>query len=139
MANLHKFFALFAEYKDVAQFAVIYLKEVHSSDSWFTITNNVQRKQARVLEDRIDGCRELIELWCNHVDGVSDAISQNQISFFVDNMRDELRHKFLCDPERLYIVEGHRVVFQGDYGPFGYDLQPVEHFLKNRRALQSHQ
>jgi hypothetical protein len=137
MENLHAFFELFTEYKDVAHFAVIYLKETHASDGWFPITNNVQRRQARVLEDRIEGCRELIELWSEHVDGVADVLSQ--ISFLVDNMRDELRHKFLCDPERLYIVEGHRVVFQGDYGPWGYDLKPVEQFLKNRRAQQSRQ
>ena len=134
MANLREYHRIVAEYGGVAQFAVIYVREDHATDSRVPFHNNVERMTAHKIEDRIESCRELVQLMGKHVPQFKDNMSD--ISFLVDNMRNELVHKLICQPDRLYIVEGHRVVFQGGYGPFGYSLDPVEQFLKERRARE---
>ena len=38
-------------------------------------------------------------------------------------------------PERLYIVLDGKIVYEGDQGPFGYNLDEVELYLETRSKL----
>ena len=38
-------------------------------------------------------------------------------------------------PERLYVVLDGKIVYEGDLGPFGYNLDEVEQYLVTRSKL----
>ena len=141
MVNLSRYYRLFMEYKDIAEFTVVYVKEAHASDSWFVLNNNVSRKYAECIDDRVEAVKEMIDLWKEKEEGLEDVIGdgpdddqKQSINFLVDNMDNEVSTKLVALPERLYIVEDQKVVFQGGNGPFDYDIGAVEEFLKERRA-----
>jgi len=138
MANLSRFHRLFEEYRDIADFTVIYVKEAHASDSWFVLSNNVGRRYAEHIGDRIEGLKEMIDLWGQSVDGLDSALSAghsgSSFEFLADNLDNEFSGRMGAEPERVYIVEDKKVVFKGGFGPFFYDLDEVEKFLEQKRG-----
>lgn len=49
----------------------------------------------------------------------------------VDFMTNEAQEKFAAYPERLYIVQKGKIVYQGQRGPFDYDIQEMIDVLKS--------
>lgn len=56
---------------------------------------------------------------------------ENQISVYCDTMNDYTNHLFRGWPERLYVLDDDKILYQGQNGPFGYSIPSVEYFLKN--------
>eukprot|EP01084_Bolivina_argentea_P288618 495398_1 len=136
MKSLKTFYSLYKQYNDIANFVIIYLEEAHASDSWFSFKGNIPIKYATNINDRINACKQLVELSMEHIEGVENIImnpqNENKIRFLIDNMNNDMNSKFTAFPERLYVVdENHKVAFQGGIGPWYYDIDEVSSFLAN--------
>ena len=143
MANLQKFYNLYKEYKDIANFVIVYVAEAHANDSYFTIPGNVDIATATKLDDRIEACKQLVNIWREKIDDKDEydeiivnndnSNDKNKIKFLIDNMNDDMHKRFIARPERLYAVETYKVVYQGRPGPFGYNLDDLKSFLSKYR------
>ena len=61
MAAFARFNEIIDEFRDVADFNLIYIEEAHASDGW-KFNNNYDVKHHRTIEDRITAARVLHDL-----------------------------------------------------------------------------
>lgn len=54
---------------------------------------------------------------------------------YLDTMEDTLNLAFGALPERLYILLDNVVMYQGQMGPFGYDLNHITSWLDENTTL----
>jgi len=117
------FDALYAKYGDKAGFATVYIAEVHPQDGFALPGDNGgfgAVLQATTMEERICTASH----WF--------AKMGLKVPYYVDLMTNECDETFDALPERIYILEGDRVVFQGGQGPFDFRLEPVAKWLEAR-------
>ena len=89
----------------------------------FFFQNNNPIQQAKSLEDRISTANILTELDCCPL-------------VIIDAMSDETNKAYGAVPERLYIILDGKIVYQGGVGPFFYNLNEVEDYLKEHTSEQ---
>ena len=97
---------------DDAHFLMVYIREAHAADEWVTPNNpqaGISVFQPVTLDERQNVA--------------SECGSRLDIAFpmVVDDMDDTVGKLYGAWPERLYVIDaGGVVVYQGDYGPWGF-------------------
>ncbi len=123
MVNLERIKELHASFAQVADFVTVYIEEAHPFDRGDFPSLKYRIDNHKCLKDRIEAAKVLE---AENLPG----------SLFVDTMKNEARWMFSALPDRLYIVSELKVAFQGGIGPFHYEIEPVEKWLKNYAQKQ---
>lgn len=79
-------------------------------------------RQPKKLDSRIRIAKEYVERF------------NFQLPFFVDCMENETMMAYSSLPERLYVVEDGKVIYEGGPGPFAYSPAELEQFLQKYLA-----
>uniref|UniRef100_A0A8C4ZVE5 Iodothyronine deiodinase n=1 Tax=Gadus morhua TaxID=8049 RepID=A0A8C4ZVE5_GADMO len=116
MFKLDEFKELVKDYRDVADFLVVYIAEAHATDGW-AFVNNVEIKRHQTLGDRLVAAQTLVDL-------------EPGCPVVVDDMSDVTACKYGSLPERLYVLQAGKVVYKGSKGPWGYYPSEVRTFLE---------
>lgn len=117
--KLEEFKQLVKDFRDVADFLVVYIAEAHSTDGW-AFTNNLDINQHRSLEERLSAAEILVQ-------------KQPLCPVVVDEMTNVAAIKYGAMPERLYVLQAGKVVYKGKMGPWGYDPLEVRTFLEKMK------
>ncbi len=112
----------YADYKDKAEFVVIYIKEAHPKDGWQVGANRKEKievNQPKTLEDRAKlatVCRTDLKL---------------NLPFVLDDMENSVDAVYAGWPDRFYIVGADgKIVYKGAPGPRGFKVAEMEAKLK---------
>ena len=118
MVDFDTFEEIVSEFRDIADFLVIYIEEAHASDQWFYPNghHNYSIKQHQFLQERLDSAKLL-------------KVSKNY-NLAVDPMTNEANRAYGGYPERLYVILDGKVLYQGDQGPLGYKILELKSFLQ---------
>jgi Ca2+-binding EF-hand superfamily protein len=112
---------LYHRYQERAKFFLVYVREAHPSDGWWSMSN--QRVGIDVLQPKTIFDRRTIATKCrNHLD--------LEIPFLVDGVDDVVGAKYCGMPNRLYLVdEEGKIAFKNGRGPFGFHPRQLEQAL----------
>ncbi|XP_006825342.1 type I iodothyronine deiodinase-like [Saccoglossus kowalevskii] len=102
---------LYVDYKDKAEFIIVYIKEAHTTEGWKMGPKFSDSKQTTTLEERIDRARKLLEIVPNAV--TSDPYDASKIRVLVDDMNDTFDNAFWSWPDRAIVIQDGRLVFTG--------------------------
>ncbi|KAK3727541.1 hypothetical protein QZH41_018643 [Actinostola sp. cb2023] len=116
MKRLEKYTELVAEFKDVADFVIVYIEEAHPQDGW-AFENNNSIFSHKSQRQRCSVAGRL-------------AIDHAPCPVLVDTMLDAANMAYGAFPIRLYVIMGDHVVYQGGTGPTGYSFDEVSDWLK---------
>jgi hypothetical protein len=109
------------KYGDRATFLMVYVREPHPLDGWRMGHNDaagVAVRQPRNFEERLNVARA-----CN-------ARLDLGFPMLVDTMDDAVNNAYSGVPSRLYLIDrAGKVAFKNGRGPFGFDLDELEHSL----------
>jgi len=117
MKHVDRFKEVATDYGHMVDFLTVYIREAHPTDGWHFKSNRYQLANAETVEDRIQAAEILEQLGLG-------------TSLVCDNMANDLCRKFNAWPERIYAIKSGVVVYKGGLGPFGYDINDLEQFLK---------
>ncbi|TRY76047.1 hypothetical protein DNTS_031954 [Danionella cerebrum] len=85
-------------------------------DAW-AFANNVDISVHKTLEERLSAARTLVK--------------ENPLcTVVVDQMSNITASKYGALPERLYVIQSGRVIYQGGVGPWGYKPEEVKKVLE---------
>ena len=116
MAGVVKFNSLVERHSTNADFITVYIAEAHPTDGW-SLNGGPQIATAKSLGDRKAAAKYL----------------QTELHFtsplVVDSMENTANLSYGAIPERLYVVLDGKIVFKGDQGPNGYNVEAVEDYL----------
>lgn len=101
---------------------VVYINEAHPSDGW-RWNNNVEIAQHKSLKDRCAAAEILKSSGC-------------PAPVLVDTMKNEASVAYGAWPERLFIIQRGKIVYEGGTGPYNYDLTEVQRWLEEYKAKQ---
>ncbi|EDO36682.1 predicted protein [Nematostella vectensis] len=115
MKKMLEYEKMIVQFKDVADFVIVYIEEAHPSDGWaFDENNNIPTHSSQT--ERCVAARQLS--------------SQNAICpVLVDSMLNAANVAYGALPIRLYIIRNNHVVYQGGAGPMGYCMDDVINWL----------
>lgn len=112
---------LTTQYGDRAKFFLIYVREAHPSDGWWSLGNRrfgIDLTQPTTTEERqavASRCQSHLQL---------------AIPFLVDNIDDAVGSQYSGMPNRFYLLDGQgRVAFKSGRGPFGFKPGELEQAL----------
>lgn len=105
------------KHSDKAKFALVYIAEAHPTDAWYIGDINVRVAQHKILPHR----RACSEILAEHLDP--------RVHLILDDMDDSYAKYFGVMYGRLYVIHNGVVVYVGQNGPFGYDMDEVDRFL----------
>lgn len=112
------------DFGSAADFLIIYIEEAHASDGW-AFKNNVDIKQHRNLQDR---------LWAAHL-----LLARSpQCPVVVDTMQNQSSQQYAALPERLYVLQGGRILYKGKPGPWNYNPEEVRAVLERLCTSPGH-
>jgi thiol-disulfide isomerase/thioredoxin len=107
---------LYRRYKDRVNFAMVYVREAHPIDGWFTGGNaevGVAYDQPKTFEERVG-----IAQTCQRKLGFD-------MPFLVDAIDDPVGGRYSGMPSRLYVIDRTgKVAYKSGRGPFGF--KPLE-------------
>ena len=115
---------IYGEFRDRADFYVVYIREAHPTDGWMLESNfqdEVVFSQPQTAESRAEvasTCMTRLAL---------------SIPALLDSMDNSVDRVFNAWPERLYVLAGNRVIYQGGKGPYGFDPEVLDRFLRASR------
>jgi hypothetical protein len=119
-----------------AQFATIYLEEIHATDGWSLINHKWSFKQHEKIDDRKAAAHDLEQEMMQIYETLTDF--SNEVSsppvVLVDGMENMADYCFGALPERLAILHKSKLVFLGGPGPKDYSIEECEKSLE--RLLQ---
>lgn len=110
MTSLAKFAELVANFKDVADFVLVYIEEAHPVESNH-FDGIVEVPTHRNLADRISAARYLMDEEGKYLENVRVV---------VDNMSNTSLAEYAALPERAYLVHEDKIVVEGFLGPFDH-------------------
>jgi len=117
MKHVDHFKRIVSSYQNHVDFLTIYTKEAHPTDGWNFPWNKYKLAQHESIEDRIASAKILEEL-------------QLGCPIVCDNMKNDISRNFNGWPERLWAIKDGVVVYKGRHGPFGYNTDELEDYLK---------
>lgn len=107
-----------------ARFLTIYIKEAHPTDEWAMSSNEkagICYPQPKDLEGRLAIARDFV------------THSKYEIPMLVDGMENAADELYAGWPERLYVIDERGVIaYKGETGPFGFEPDEVDAWLKAR-------
>jgi hypothetical protein len=115
---------IYNDYKDLADFLTIYVREAHPTDEWqmkSNVKDDVCYAQPKNLEQRVAIANDFIKRY------------KYPVPFGIDEMSNAANDAYSAWPERLYIIDesGH-IVYRGGMGPFNYYPAEVRAWLAAR-------
>jgi hypothetical protein len=114
------------EYRNQAEFVIVYIKEAHPEDEWQLESNrtgNVVYTQPKTFAARLDLVSKFVEQM-----GVETPT-------LVDDIQNTAMACYAAWPERLYIIETDgTIAYKGDMGPSGFRPDEVKEYLDERFA-----
>ena len=112
------------KYADVAEFAIIYIKEAHAEDEWRMDSNTedeVIYSQPTTFDERLEIARSFLEEM-----GV-------ETTTLVDDIRNTANACYAAWPERIYIIETDgTIAYKGGMGPFYFEPEDIDRYLSER-------
>ncbi len=117
MYKLEDFRKLVQDYGHAVDFAVVYLREAHPTDEWCIDNTKYSIRIHRNIEERLAAARILHQM----------ALP---CPLLVDTMRNEAAASFRALPDRLVIIKKGKLVYGGNEGPVGYNIQEIRDNLK---------
>ncbi|XP_059092896.1 type I iodothyronine deiodinase-like [Tigriopus californicus] len=117
MAKIRAFESLVKKYAHLADFVVVYIEETHPLELGH-VKGNYEISSHENLEQRLAAAQIL-----------ADEVSLQNCPIVADTMDDATNILYGAMPERLYIIRDHKIVYQGNRGPFLYDLKEMEQNL----------
>lgn len=136
MSQLKKLYELYTKYNKICNFIVIYVQEAHSNDQWKLNSNDkkgIDIAQHQKIEDKINGCKEMIEIWKEEVDGMNEVIELGKFKIVCDDIDCNTEIKFNVYPERIYLLnKDYTIAVKGGYGPMGFDPDIIDEFLSDK-------
>jgi len=128
MANLDQFGKLRQNFSEVADFVTVYIAEAHPAErGHFKVGGeggNYDIDTHANIADRLNAAATLREEAGRALEGCR---------ILVDPMDDRANIAYAALPERLYVVQDGRVIYQGGLGPFDYNISDVEAFLAKNK------
>ena len=115
--NLRQFGGIVDGYKNVADFVMIYIKEMHPDDEWVIDKGPFSVAQPSTNEERFAAAKNVQEL------GIDCPL-------LIDPISNRANILYKAMPEKVYIFKEGRIVFRLEDGPFFYDLDLVQKFLE---------
>ncbi|KAK2550640.1 Methylglutaconyl-CoA hydratase [Acropora cervicornis] len=101
-----------------ADFLTVYISEAHPTDDW-RFNNNVEILQHTNLKERCEAAR-MLEESC-----------PCPAPIVADSMKNEANDAYGAWPERLFIIQQGKIVYEGGTGPYNYSLDEVEKWLED--------
>lgn len=120
MTRLKAFQRVINQYADIADSVVIYIEEAHPSDGWVSSDAPYQIPRHRCLEDRLKAAELMNQ-------EVPDCL------VVADSMENSSNAAYGAFFDRLYILQGGKVVYQGGKGPEGYRISELRSWLEHHR------
>lgn len=116
------------EFKEEAEFLVVYIKEAHPEDEWQMSVNEKQGvvyKQPTTMTER----REIANLMIEKFD--------LKIPTVIDKMNNTCEASYAAWPERYYLIDRAGIVaYKGKPGPGGFRPKEFRKFLAERYKVQ---
>lgn len=113
---------LYKQYRDKADFKVIYIREAHPVDGWRVPAND--REGIEVPDPKTEKERETVAQTCA-------AKLKISIPTLIDGMDNAVEKVYAGWPDRIYIVgKDGRIAYKGKPGPKGFDPKEAEKALK---------
>jgi hypothetical protein len=112
---------MYREFKDRAEFFVVYIEEAHASDMW-QMDSNIKDK---VIFTRPKDFHEREVL-------ASSCVRKLGLEFpaLVDSFDNATERAFTGWPDRLYVIDKNgNVAYKSDPGPFGFEPDKVKELL----------
>jgi len=113
---------MYRQYKDIAQFYIVYIKEAHAADSSWPVPYAKEKgiRQHKTLRQRCEVADRLVKE------------KKLTIPFLVDDMEDHASQAYQAWPDRIYVIRTDgRLAVVGKPGPWGFvpALQQTEAWL----------
>lgn len=102
-------------------FLTVYILEAHPTDGW-RWNNNVEIPQHKSLEDRLAAAEML------------KKSSRCSVPIMVDAFENEASKAYGAWPERLFIIQDGKIVYEGGTGPYNYKITEVQGWLEKYKA-----
>lgn len=113
---------LYRQYKDRAEFYVVYIQEAHPSDLW-QLDSNIEDT---VVYTSPKGYEERVNLA-----GTCAVNLGIEFPALVDDMRNSTEITYTGWPDRLYVIDTDgRIAHKSAAGPFGFKPEKVRETLK---------
>jgi iodothyronine deiodinase-like protein len=113
---------LYREYRDRAEFFVVYIQEAHAIDAWqldVNLEDDVLVATTKTAEERDD------------VAGICLTKLGIELPAVVDEPDNRVERAYTGWPDRLYVIDrAGRVAYKSAAGPFGFKPAEVEASLK---------
>jgi len=123
MNSLRKFSRIRLKYAKSVDFLAVYIEEAHPAErDHFTGNYNISTHQS--FKDRLAAAETLDEEAGNTLDNVP---------IVVDRMDNAANTAYAALPERLYVVQDGKIIYAGEPGPFGYNLEELDTFLSTQQ------
>ena len=113
---------MYRQYKDRAEFFLIYIREAHASDEWQTALNAA----SRIVVPAPRSYRE------KSATAQTCAIHLGiEIPVLVDDFEHSTERKYHAWPDRIYLAgKDGRLAYKGRAGPYGFHPREAEHALR---------
>jgi len=112
------------KYEQIAEFAIVYIKEAHAEDEWQMPSN----REGQVVYQQPKSFEARLELAKTFVDRM-----QVKTPTLVDDIRNTGLVCFAAWPERIYVIDtGGRILYKGGMGPFYFKPEELAEFLRSK-------
>jgi len=131
MAALERFSQLVENSSATADFVCVYIAEAHPSErNHFSGNFDINTHEA--FHDRFEAAQVFVREFDDLIAKKFPSLKEVEIDVVVDNMQDEANLLYGAIPERLFGVVDGKVEYVGDVGPYGYDIDEIEEWMKKR-------
>lgn len=107
---------------DSVKFVFVYIEEAHPKDRWAVIYDEFDINTHQNMNERLQAAKLLQRE--NLIRGIESDIA-------VDQMENEACYSYGALPERMYIIQDGKVVYQGKEGVIGFNVEELEDNLKS--------
>jgi hypothetical protein len=125
MKKFSMFKQIVADFSDIADFIVVYVREAHPSDEWVVLGtkySNISSHTSR--EERLDAARLLLDEGC-------------PCPVLADTMDNAGAIQYAAVPERLFIIYDDVIQYAGQgAGPENYKPEAVTQWLTSYRSTK---
>lgn len=112
---------LYERYSDLAEFALVYVREAHPTDGWHMPSND--RHEVKLAQPQTLEARGAVASTCQAKLGL-------KMPMLVDTIDDYVGTNYSGMPSRLYLIDRQgRVAFKSGRGPFGFKPAELEQAL----------
>ena len=113
---------MYREFEEVADFQMIYIREAHPEDEWWTPSNRKEGiiyNQPKTSTERLEIARTFQKKF------------DLRMPLLVDPIDNPAAQAFSASPERIYVIDpSGKILYKGGMGPYDFHPQDVRTFLE---------